>query len=132
VASVVLFASGKDRRVPGLPLHTNFKLDAAGEYLALADSTGTNLLTQFSSTYPPQLPDVSYGFGLFATNINLVSTGAAVRVLVPSAVNGGSTLDYTWTGGTNREPFNDSSWRAGVTGVGFSAATGPIAAASLV
>ena len=32
---LVVFASNKDRRTPGAPLHTNFKLDAAGEYLAL-------------------------------------------------------------------------------------------------
>ena len=35
--TLVVFASGKDRRIPGQPLHTNFKLDAAGEYLALVD-----------------------------------------------------------------------------------------------
>ena len=29
--TLVVFASGKDRRVPGRTLHTNFKLDAAGE-----------------------------------------------------------------------------------------------------
>src|SRR6266700_4241341 len=29
---LVVFASGKDRRVPGAPLHTNFKLSSGGEY----------------------------------------------------------------------------------------------------
>src|SRR5262249_36841661 len=80
--TLVVFASGKDRRVPGRPLHTNFKLDTAGEYLALSDST--NILTQFSPVFPPQLPDVSFGFGLFASNIALLKPGAAVRVLIPS------------------------------------------------
>jgi hypothetical protein len=32
---LVVFASGKDRRVPGQPLHTNFSLSADGEYLGL-------------------------------------------------------------------------------------------------
>jgi hypothetical protein len=32
---MVIFASGKDRRIPGQELHTNFKLSADGEYLAL-------------------------------------------------------------------------------------------------
>jgi len=34
---LIVFASGKDRRVPGAPLHTDFKLSAAGEYLALIE-----------------------------------------------------------------------------------------------
>src|SRR6266699_1941985 len=32
---LVVFASGKNRRAPGAPLHTDFKLAAAGDYLAL-------------------------------------------------------------------------------------------------
>ena len=32
---LVVFASGKNRRAPGAPLHTDFKLSSAGEYLAL-------------------------------------------------------------------------------------------------
>src|SRR5262245_45412187 len=37
---LVVFASGKDRAVAGAPLHTDFHLDAAGEYLALLDPSG--------------------------------------------------------------------------------------------
>src|SRR5436309_9670569 len=32
---MLVFASGKNRRVPGAPLHTSFSLKASGEYLAL-------------------------------------------------------------------------------------------------
>src|SRR5262245_5622395 len=32
---MVIFASGKNRAVPGAPLHTDFSLKASGEYLAL-------------------------------------------------------------------------------------------------
>src|SRR5436190_5982412 len=116
--TLVIFASGKDRRNPGRPLHTNFKLAAAGEYLALIDDTGTNILTEFSPKFPPQLPDVSYGFGLFATNVALVSAGAMAWTLVPSVANGGNALDYNWTGLQGNEPFDDSSWRRGPTGIG--------------
>jgi len=130
--TLVVFASGKDRRVPGRPLHANFKLATAGEYLALTDSSGTNILTQFAPAFPPQLPDISFGFGIFATNINLIGNAAPVHALVPSVANGGSALEYNWTGTTNHEPFDDSSWRTGVTGVGFSASTEPIASPSLV
>lgn len=51
---LVVFASNKDRRAPGAPLHTNFKLSAGGEYLALVDPSGTNIVTQFAPQYPAQ------------------------------------------------------------------------------
>ncbi|RYD74515.1 MAG: lamin tail domain-containing protein, partial [Verrucomicrobiaceae bacterium] len=38
---LVVFASGKDRAVPGNTLHTNFNLDQDGEYLALVRPGGT-------------------------------------------------------------------------------------------
>ena len=36
---LVVFASGKDRRVAGAPLHANFQLSAGGEFLALTRPT---------------------------------------------------------------------------------------------
>src|SRR2546423_278396 len=61
---LIVFASGKDRRVAGTNLHTNFKLSTSGEYLALVKPDGTNIASQFAPTFPPQAPDVSYGFGV--------------------------------------------------------------------
>lgn len=64
---LLVFASGKDRRDPAGELHTDFKLGAAGDYLALVDRDGATVLGQFPATYPatreypPQLEDVSYG-----------------------------------------------------------------------
>jgi CotH kinase protein/Chitobiase/beta-hexosaminidase C-terminal domain/Immunoglobulin domain/Lamin Tail Domain len=58
---LVVFASGKDRTDCG-SLHTNFKLDAAGEYLALVAPDGTNILQQFYPAFPRQTQDISYGF----------------------------------------------------------------------
>ena len=52
---LVVFASNRDRHTPGLPLHTNFKLGAEGEYLALVRPDGV-IATQFSAPYPPQMP----------------------------------------------------------------------------
>ena len=57
---LVVFASGKDRSTT--PLHTNFKLSGAGEYLALRDATGT-VLSEFAPAFPAQHTDVSYGRG---------------------------------------------------------------------
>lgn len=55
---MIIWASGKDRRTAGKPLHTNFSIAATGEPLRLSDFNG-NLL----DTVPPvRLPtDYSYG-----------------------------------------------------------------------
>lgn len=58
---LVVFTSGANRRLPGLPLHTNFQLSAGGEFLALVRPDGVTLASAFSPAYPRQLPDVSYG-----------------------------------------------------------------------
>ncbi len=57
---LLIWASGKDRAVPGRELHTNFRLSSEGEYLALLDAQ-TNMVDAFAPAYPPQQPDVSYG-----------------------------------------------------------------------
>ena len=56
---IVIFASDKDRVDPGGVLHTNFGLNAGGEYVGLAD--GTTVLSEYSPEYPAQTPDRSYG-----------------------------------------------------------------------
>ncbi|MBC8095248.1 MAG: lamin tail domain-containing protein [Akkermansiaceae bacterium] len=118
---LIVFASNKDRHSPDQPLHTNFKLDAGGEYLALVDPS-TNILTRFFPTYPAQVSDVSFGFGLTASNLTLVAAGAPAKVLIPSVPNGGSALNFSWTGSETNEPFNTGSWTTGATGIGFGVA----------
>jgi hypothetical protein len=67
-AYLVLFASGKDRRNPSSELHTNFKIEAKGSYLALVQADG-EVVQQFpvnfptTDTFPSQTKNVSYGFG---------------------------------------------------------------------
>jgi hypothetical protein len=67
--SLIVFASGEDRRDPRGTLHTNFKLDAKGDFLALVDRDGTTVLRQYPADYPPtptfpkQGANVSYGIG---------------------------------------------------------------------
>jgi len=58
---IIIFASGKDRAVAGSELHTNFRLDASGEYLALVNPDG-KIITEFKDSYPVQKEDVSFGF----------------------------------------------------------------------
>ena len=55
--SLLVFASGKDRRVLGSELHTNFSLDAKGEFLALVKPDGS-LASSFGEEYPEQFEDV--------------------------------------------------------------------------
>ncbi len=61
---LVVFASGKDRSGTGeVELHTNFKMERNGEYLALFDDGSPGqVVTEFSPEFPPQETDVSYGY----------------------------------------------------------------------
>jgi hypothetical protein len=62
-AHLIVFASNRDRRVVGEQLHTNFKLDAGGEFLALVRPDGTRA-SEFSPAFPAQVSDVSFGLGV--------------------------------------------------------------------
>jgi hypothetical protein len=57
---LVLYASGNDRRDPAGELHTNFRLSADGEFLALLNPDGV-ITSAYSPGYPAQFPDISYG-----------------------------------------------------------------------
>lgn len=76
---LVVFASGKNRSTTNAPLHTNFKLDKDGEYLALKNADGV-VLSEFAPAFPPQRTDYSSGFG---TNREVVF----FYVPTPNAVN---------------------------------------------
>src|SRR5262249_15431261 len=64
---LLVWASAKNRTNALAPLHTNFKLDKAGGYLALVDAS-TNVVSVFAS-YPPQFTDVSYGRDVVDPNL---------------------------------------------------------------
>ncbi len=108
---LVVFASGKNRTVAGATLHTNFKLAASGDYLALIEPDGVTIATQFAPTFPPQFPDISYGLGMQLIYTNLVTTNSSARVFIPT--DGG--LGTSWT----TADFDDSSWISGTNGVGY-------------
>ena len=119
-AELLVFASDKDRALAGEELHTNFKLAAGGEYLALVRPDGITVEYAFDP-YPQQFPDVSYGSGTpGGTTVQLVGPEDPVRFKVP--VDGSED-----TGGTNpwnAVSFDDSSWALGGLGVGFANAGG--------
>ncbi|MEJ6725058.1 MAG: CotH kinase family protein [Akkermansiaceae bacterium] len=57
----IVFASGKGVNGPAGEIHTNFKLSAGGEYLALITDGGSTILQEFAPIYPALGADVSYG-----------------------------------------------------------------------
>ncbi|HMJ90477.1 MAG TPA: CotH kinase family protein, partial [Candidatus Acidoferrum sp.] len=107
---IVVFASDRNRRIPGAALHTSFKLNDEGDYLALVQPDGTNIATEFREKFPKQAADVSYGFASDARDIVLVETNAPAKALVPVA-----DMGLLWTD----IAFNDSSWPTGVLAVGY-------------
>lgn len=106
---LVVFASGKNRQVPGNELHTSFSLSAGGEYLALVEPGGTTIANEFSPEYSAQDPDRS--FGLAFSGVPLISEGVSSTYLIPS--NG--TLGTSWT----QAGFTPTGWSTGNTGLGF-------------
>jgi len=60
---LVVYASGKDKRVTGASLHTNFKLSGGGEFLALIEPD-SGLIAHAYDPFPAQQTDVSYGLYL--------------------------------------------------------------------
>ncbi|MGO8697314.1 MAG: CotH kinase family protein [Limisphaerales bacterium] len=107
---LIVFASGKGRAVAGRELHTNFKLSAGGEYLALFAPDGT-AASEISPEFPPQFPDVSYGIGMRFTTATLLATNAAIHYWIPT----NASVDATWT----QTDFNDAAWQPGTNGIGY-------------
>lgn len=107
---LLVFASEKNRRNPAAPLHTNFRLSDEGEYLALVESNGTSIASEFYPAFALQATDVSYGFAGDAREVVLVNTGAVARALVPT-----NDLGVAWT----EVAYADQTWTAGTSGVGY-------------
>jgi hypothetical protein len=60
-ARLLVYASGKDRRDAGRPLHANFHLNERGEYLALVRPDGRTIAHEFLPKYPRLRGVVTYG-----------------------------------------------------------------------
>ena len=104
---LIVFASGANRRFPGSALHTNFKLNADGEDLALTKPDGTNVVSYFA--FGAQLGDVSQGVATTTKNeVDLLASSSA-KVWVPTTAVPGWFL----------EGFDDSSWRSVAGAIGF-------------
>ncbi len=108
---LIVFASGKNRAVAGAPLHANFSLSSGGEYLALVQSNGVTIASQFSPQFPEQFANVSYGAEQLVQTTRLVSNASPALVYFPS----NAALGLTWTG-TN---FSTANWLAATNSVGY-------------
>ena len=79
---LVVFASRKDRAVAGSELHTNFRLDSHGEYLALVQSDGKTVAWEVvADGRLAQFADVSYG-------LDTALNDRYLTVPTPGMVNG--------------------------------------------
>jgi len=102
---LVVFASGDDRDDPLDELHTNFRIDGDGEYLALIGPDGSGGI-QTSYAYAPEFPqqytNISYGPTAAAAAFSLEASG--FKYLVPRSSQ--EVLGTSWTAAG----FDDSAW----------------------
>lgn len=76
---LLVFASEKNRATPGAELHSNFKLSASGEYLALT-RPDLSIAQKYAPAFPIQIDDYSYG-------------GTSYFVPTPGTANGSPLVD---------------------------------------
>ncbi len=113
---LIVFASKKDRRLPGAELHTNFKLNGERGYLGLVKPDGVTVASDFGPEYPPQVGGASYGVEMSDRPTALATISAPKRVFVPT-----SDIGPIWPA----VDYNDSAWIQATGSVGFSGAGNP-------
>ncbi|MBI4585246.1 MAG: CotH kinase family protein [Planctomycetes bacterium] len=106
---LVVYASEKNLSDPAGQLHTNFKLQDGGEYLAMVAADGT-IAMQFQPKFPPQEEDISFVLAQEGGVTPLIAANAPASNLVPSG-----DLGLAWT----QPGFNDAGWIGGSTGIGY-------------
>jgi len=116
-AYLVVFASGEDRAVAGSELHTDFKLNGDGEYLALVQPDGVTIEQEFAPEFPPQIADVSYGLGATGSTETFVAAGDTAHALIPDAGDSGDEATWMLPG------YVPTGWLTGPTGVGYERST---------
>lgn len=112
----LIFASGKDRTDPAGQLHTNFRLAREGEYLALIEPDGQTVAFQYTTQYPAQIDDYSFGIPQDIIRVTALAAGAPATTLIPKD----DSLGLRWT----EVDFDDSQWIPGTTGVGYGRSEG--------
>ena len=111
-SQLIVFASGKDKRVLGLELHTNFRLASSGQTVALVRPDGTTIEHQLVCPAVP--PDTAYGLSSARERFPLLGAGSSIRWIVPLTANDEPS---DW----NQRSFSDAAWTVGAFPVGFDA-----------
>ena len=118
---LVVWCSNKNRKAnvgtPTAPrLHTNFKLDASGEHLALVRADGVTVEHEIGSAptfkYPPQPPNRTYGTTVASTAVVVIPEGSTGKYKVPTQA---SDIPAGW----NALAFDDSTWTSATSGIGY-------------
>ena len=104
---LIVFASGKNRRLPNSELHTNFSLNSDGEFLALTKPDGISIAKSF--TYPEQKEDISYGNSTKVFDAAVILSSSPAKWLIPE----NSVQEW------NETDYDDSSWAMGNLGIGY-------------
>ena len=107
---LVVHASGKDRSVAGEQFHTNFKLSASGEYLALSYGNPVQVVSEFTPEFPQQLRDVAYGVVQDVDVTTYIDETHPSRLLVTS-----DSPPANW----NQLDFDDTSWTGSTPAIGY-------------
>lgn len=109
--SVIVVASGKNVVAPTGEMHTNFRLDREGEYLALVGPNGTSIVWDSFPTYPELFEDVTYGTAVTTTTKLLLNAGSDARHHVPTS----DQLGQQWT----TPAYDDTNWTPASASVGY-------------
>ncbi len=99
---------------PSVELHTNFRLNAEREYLALVQPDGQTIVSQFGTAgneFRRQFEDVSFGIAQAGESIDLVSHESRIEILVPTD----NSLGTRWT----QPDFDSATWLRGQDSVGY-------------
>ena len=98
---LIVFASDRNEAISGQQLHTNFELDATGEYLALVHPDGITIASEYDAG--PQFADVSYGHQMEQVGSELLGADSGVAAHIPSDDSLGTSwqevafvADSTW------------------------------------
>ncbi len=118
-ARLVVWCSNKNRKANVTKLHTNFKLSASGEYLALVRADGITVEHSYAPMYPPQIPNGTYGLGNTVTTTVVFAEGGAGKAKVAATASDFTTNFNTPANAWTTTSYTDTTWQAGDSGFGF-------------
>lgn len=118
-ARITVWCSNKNRKATAANLHTNFKLDAGGERLALVRPDGVTVefafgpqFPTFNYKYPPVAPNKTYGTAVTTVQQVVLPDTAPGKYKIPTV---STDIPADW----KTIAFDDSTWTSGNSGFGY-------------